>query len=179
MEAAMQNGKLQKNQAGFTYLAIIFVIAIMGVLLAEVGISWAQDGQREKERQLLFVGNQYRQAIALYYERTPGAVKRYPAKLEDLLLDERYNTSQHYLRKLYRDPITNQTQWGLVVSPEGGIMGVHSLSSKRTIKTAEFDYANRSFEGGAALFRLAIYLCTANPGAAASETLSREMSCGQ
>lgn len=147
MEAAMQNGKLGKNQAGFTYLAIIFVIAIMGVMLAEVGINWTQDGQREKERQLLFVGNQYRQAITLYYERTPGAVKRYPANLEDLLLDERYSTPQHYLRKLYRDPITNQHQWGLVVAPEGGIMGVHSVSGERPIKTAEFDYANRTFEG--------------------------------
>lgn len=135
------------KQAGFTYLTILFAIAILGVILAEVGINWTQDVQREKERQLLFVGNQFRQAIALYYERTPGAIKRYPRKLEDLLTDERYNIPQHYLRKLYRDPIMNWTQWGLVRAPDGGIMGVHSLSGGRPIKTAEFDYANRSFEG--------------------------------
>lgn len=52
-------------QAGFTYLTILFVMAIAGVILAEVGINWTQDSQREKERQLLFVGNQFRQAIAL------------------------------------------------------------------------------------------------------------------
>lgn len=135
------------KQAGFTYLAIIFAIAISGVVLAEVGINWTQESQREKERQLLFVGSEFRQAIALYYERTPGAIKHFPRKLEDLLTDERYNTPQHYLRKLYRDPITNRSEWGLLVSPEGGIMGVHSLSNGRPIKTAEFDYANRSFEG--------------------------------
>lgn len=134
-------------QAGFTYLAMLFAIAISGVILVEVGINWTQESRREKERQLLFVGNQFRQAIALYYERSPGAVKRYPKKLEDLLTDERYGTPQHYLRKLYRDPITNQAQWGLVISPDGGIMGVHSFSDDRPIKTAEFDYPNRSFDG--------------------------------
>jgi len=139
--------KCLRVQAGFTYLAMLFAIAISGVILVEVGINWTQESRREKERQLLFVGNQFRQAIALYYERSPGAVKRYPKKLEDLLTDERYGTPQHYLRKLYRDPITNQAQWGLVISPDGGIMGVHSFSDDRPIKTAEFDYLNRSFEG--------------------------------
>lgn len=136
-----------KKQSGFTYLAILFAIAIAGILLAKAGIDWSQAGQREKERQLLFVGNQFRQAIALYYQRTPGAVKRYPVKLEDLLTDERYITPQHYLRKLYRDPITNSTQWGLDMAPEGGIMGIHSLSDAVPIKKANFDFSNVSFEG--------------------------------
>ena len=136
-----------KKQSGFTYLAILFAIAIAGVVLAETGINWSQAGQREKERQLLFVGNQFRQAIALYYERTPGAVKRYPARLEELLGDERYNPPQHYLRKLYRDPVTNLQKWGLIIAPEGGIMGVHSLSDAAPLKRANFDYANQAFEG--------------------------------
>ena len=136
-----------KKQSGFTYLAILFAIAIAGVLLAKTGIDWSQAGQREKERQLLFVGDQFRQAITLYYERTPGAAKRYPAKLEDLLTDERYITPQHYLRQLYRDPLTNRAQWGLVMAPEGGIMGVHSLSGASTIKRANFGYADEAFAG--------------------------------
>ncbi len=135
------------KQTGFTYLAILFAIAIVGVLLSRTGINTTQANQREKEIELLYKGNQYRQAIALYYERTPGVVKRYPAKLEDLLSDERYNPPQHYLRKLYRDPITNQVQWGQVMAPEGGIMGVHSLSDATPIKITNFDYANLVFEG--------------------------------
>jgi type II secretory pathway pseudopilin PulG len=138
-----------KKQSGFTYLAILFVIAIAGVMLARTGIDWSQAGQREKERQLLFVGNQFRQAITLYYERTPGAIKHYPVKLEDLLTDERYLTPQHYLRKIYRDPIINQTQWGLVMAPEGGIMGVHSLSDAVPIKNANFGYADKTLERAA------------------------------
>lgn len=139
--------RTQRKQAGFTYLAILFMIAVAGIVLAEVGINWTQESQREKERQLLFVGNQYRQAIALYYERTPGAAKRYPEKLSDLLTDTRYGTPQHYLRKLYRDPITNGAEWGLSMAPEGGIMGVYSKSDAAPYKRAGFGYADRMFEG--------------------------------
>ena len=143
----MRTGRLQKRQGGFTYLTILFAIAVAGVVLANTGIDWSQANQREKERELLFVGGQYRQAIALYYERTPGAVKRYPAKLEDLLTDNRYNPPQHYLRKLYRDPILNQERWGIVTVPGGGIMGVHSLSDAVPIKSTNFGYADQGFEG--------------------------------
>jgi len=136
-----------KRQGGFTYLAILFVIAIAGIMLARAGMNWSHASQREKEKQLLFVGNEYRKAIMQYYEHTPGAVKQYPAKLEDLLLDKRYVTPQRYLRKLYRDPITNQAKWGLVMAPEGGIMGVHSLSTAAPIKTANFPYLDSAFEG--------------------------------
>jgi type II secretory pathway pseudopilin PulG len=143
----MQIGELPKGQGGFTYLTILFAIAVAGIVLANTGIDWSQANQREKERELLFVGGQYRQAIALYYERTPGAVKRYPAKLENLLADSRYNPPQHYLRRLYRDPILNQGQWGIITAPEGGIMGVHSLSDAPPIKSTNFGYADQGFEG--------------------------------
>lgn len=142
----MQTGKLLQRQTGFTYLTILFFIAIASIVLAQIGIDWSQAGQREKEKQLLYVGNQYRQAIMLYYEHSPGAIKRYPAKLEDLLSDSRYNPVQHYLRTLYCDPVTNQKQWNLIVAPEGGIMGVSSLSSRQPIKTTNFAYADRAFE---------------------------------
>lgn len=135
------------KQKGFTYLAILFVIALAGIVLAEAGISWSQAGQRDKEEELLFVGGQYRQAITLYYERTPGSVKRYPASLDDLLVDNRYNPPQRYLRKLFRDPITNSKQWGVDMAPEGGIMGVHSPSELRPLKRANFAYSDASFDG--------------------------------
>lgn len=144
----MRIGNSQR-QSGFTYLTILFAIAVAGVVLTRIGIDSSQAAQREKEQDLLFVGNQYRQAIALYYQRTPGPVKRYPAKLEDLLTDTRYNPPQHYLRKLYRDPMLNQERWGIIAAPEGGIMGVYSLSSTLPIKQTGFAYLDNNFEGAA------------------------------
>ena len=135
------------GSAGFTYIALLFAIAIMGAVLAASGMVWHQGRQREKEQELLFVGGQFRQAIGLYYEHTPGAVKRYPQRLEDLLADPRQIGVQRYLRKIYRDPMTAEIAWGLVHAPEGGIMGVYSLSQEEPIKTGGFNRADSAFEG--------------------------------
>lgn len=80
------------------------------------------------------------------YERTPGAVKRFPERIEDLLQDQRYLSVQRYLRRVYADPITGRTSWGLVEAPGGGIMGVHSLSEFRPIKSAGFSRQYHDFE---------------------------------
>lgn len=145
----MLTGSSRNKHSGFTYLTVLFIIVVMGIMLARAGLGWSQAEQREKELDLLFAGNAYRQAIMMYYERTPGLIKNYPATLEDLLTDTRYNLPQHYLRKLYRDPVMNQQQWNTIMAPEGGIMGVHSFSKEKLIKTAGFDEANISFEGAA------------------------------
>jgi hypothetical protein len=118
----------------------------MGAGLAAYGQIYSHQAQREKEAELLFVGNQFRQAIAAYYERTPGAVKRYPQKLEELLEDNRFPVAQRHLRRIYADPITGQREWGLVRAPEGGgIMGVFSTSQAEPVKTGNFDLVNKHF----------------------------------
>jgi type II secretory pathway pseudopilin PulG len=138
---------LPEEQSGFTYLAVLFAVAIAGVALAAIGINWSQTAQREKERQLLFVGNQFRKAIALYYEKSPGGAKRYPRSLSDLLKDDRQIVTSRYLRMIYTDPMTNKADWGIELAPDGGVMGVHSLSDAAPIKTANFGYADQAFEG--------------------------------
>jgi hypothetical protein len=81
----------------------------------------------------------------LYYYRTPGAAHELPASLEELLEDPRYPGTQRYLRRIYRDPVTGSAEWGLVMTPGGRIMGVHSLSDRQPIKTGNFSEANREF----------------------------------
>lgn len=142
----MSSGNSPGRQAGFTFVAALIAVAVVGAGLAATGQVWSQSRQREKEQELLFAGDQLRQAIALYYERTPGAAKRYPETLEQLLEDKRYPNVQRYLRKIYRDPMTGTPRWGLVSAPGGGIMGVHSLSSATPIKTAGFPARYRKFE---------------------------------
>src|SRR5258706_11200116 len=112
------------SQRGFTYLVAMFAVAIAGLLLAVTSEVSSQSRQREKEKELLYVGGQFREAIALYYQRTPGTVKRYPEKLEDLLEDKRYLSRQRYLRRIYRDPMTGSYDWGVVLGPDGGVAGV-------------------------------------------------------
>jgi type II secretory pathway pseudopilin PulG len=141
----MNSGKA--DDQGFTLVAALIAVAVIGLGLAATGEIWSQSRQRDQEQELLFVGDQYRQAIALYYQRTPGAAKQYPAKLEDLLLDKRYPSVQRYLRKSYVDPMTGKAEWGLVPGPAGGVMGVYSLSGLTPIKTSGFSGPDRAFEG--------------------------------
>ena len=136
-----------KSQGGFTYIGLLLLIAIMGVALAATGMLYRTQAQREKEKELLFVGDQFRRAIKLYYEKSPGGDKRYPKSLGDLLRDQRYPGVQRYLRKIYVDPMTGSTDWGLVAAPAGGIAGVHSLSEQTPMKTAEFSEADAGFTG--------------------------------
>lgn len=136
-----------RRQSGVTYLAILFVVALTGVGLAATGVVWKTAQQREKERELLFVGDQFRRAIMLYYEKTPGAQKQYAASLHDLLEDKRFPSPQRHLRKIYIDPMTRSREWGLLYAPNGGIMGVHSLSNNVPIKSGNFSGRDRWFEG--------------------------------
>ena len=128
---------------------VLFMIAIMGVMLAAGAQVWHQAAQREKERELLFVGNQFRQAVGQYYQRTPGTEKKYPVTLESMLKDERQLATQRYLRKIFHDPITGGTDWGLVQVAGSGITGVYSLSQEAPLKSSNFRSADGAFEGAA------------------------------
>ena len=136
----------RSRSRGFTYLALLIAVAITAGALAAAGGVYSHVAQREKERELLFVGEQFRQAIALYYWRTPGGAHQYPKSLEALLEDQRWPTTQRYLRKLYRDPLTGSADWGIVEAPGGGIMGVYSKSEEVPIKTAGFPARWSAFE---------------------------------
>lgn len=135
------------RQRGFTYVAALIMVATMGAVAAAFGELTSHAAQREKEKDLLFVGNQYREAITAYYRRTPGAFKRYPHTLEELLEDRRYPVPVRHLRRLYADPITGAAEWGLLRAPDGGILGVHSLSQEKPIKSGGFAYRDHLLEG--------------------------------
>jgi type II secretory pathway pseudopilin PulG len=134
------------REAGFTYLTVLFAIAFMGLGLALTGEVWQTALAREREAELLYVGNQYRRAIERYYLSGP---RQFPRALEDLLKDPRKAGTERYLRKLYLDPLTGKSEWGMIKAPDGGIMGVYSLSEDSPKKVANFAFPNTEFEGAA------------------------------
>ncbi len=140
---------MKKGQDGVAYLAVLFLIALGAVMVAGQNAFSALDGQREREDELLFVGAQFRQAITSYYESTPGSVKRYPERLNDLLLDRRFEPARRHLRQIYIDPVNRGDVWGELKAPEGGVMGVFSLSRARPAKQAGFAERDRAFVGKA------------------------------
>ena len=134
------------RQKGFTYLGMLIIVAVMGAGLAAFGQIYSHAAQRDKEQQLLFVGEQFRAAIESYHRKSPGT-NVYPKKLEDLVEDKRFPMPMRHLRRVYADPMTGGTDWGLVEAPGGaGIMGVHSLSEDKPIKSANFGTKQEEFE---------------------------------
>ena len=127
--------------AGFTYLGLLFAIAILGITLATVGVVWSTQIRREKEVELLFAGDQIRLAIRHYY--AVGA--QYPLALTDLLEDKRVPQARRFLRRLYLDPMTGHADWQLITAADGSIMGVASSSILKPIKVAGFSTADAAF----------------------------------
>lgn len=132
---------------GFGYIGLLIVVAMMTAALGAAGEVWRTAQKREKEQELLFVGDQFRRALGRFHANTPGKVRRYPTRLDELLLDPRHPGVRRYLRQVYRDPITGHAEWGLVQAANGEILGVYSLSEERPLKQANFRLADRDFEG--------------------------------
>jgi type II secretory pathway pseudopilin PulG len=134
------------NSGGYTYLGVLFLIAASGILLVATSQVWYTAQKRDKEEELLFVGDQLRRAIGAYYESTASGPKRYPATLEDLQRDPRSPGVRRYLRQLYRDPMTGGTTWGLMKAADGTIFGVYSLSEQEPLKKGGFGRQDQAFE---------------------------------
>ena len=136
-----------QRERGFTYIGVLVLVALMGIALASAGQVWHTALKREKERELLFIGQEFRLALHRYAKHTPAKERRAPMSLEELLQDPRHPDIRRYLRKIYVDPMTGGTEWGLVKGPAGEIQGVHSLSTDEPLKKANFALADRRFEG--------------------------------
>lgn len=119
-------------------LALLLLLALGSIgLMAAVDV-WQITRQREREVELLFAGDQYRQAIrAYYFAAPPGAPRAFPPSVAALLDDDRFPTPLHHLRRAYPDPITGQPDWGMVRLGEG-IVGVYSTSDNAPVKQAGF-----------------------------------------
>jgi type II secretory pathway pseudopilin PulG len=128
---------------GFTYVGLLALVVVMGLLLAAAGQVASTASQREREKQLLWVGHEYRAAIARYW----GHRRAYPQSLPDLLgAAPDAPVQDRCLRRLYPDPMTNAVDWVVVPAPGGGIMGVASSSKRAPLKTAGFAEADQDFK---------------------------------
>lgn len=117
---------------GFSYLLLLFAVALIGVGLAGAGVVWQTEAQRDKERELIFAGTQIAQAVAGYYNRSPGEAKQLPRSFDDLLEDERFPFKVRHLRRRYRDPFGVDGAWE-VLREGDRIIGVASTSEREAL----------------------------------------------
>ena len=101
--------------------ALLVVLAVMSLMLSMALPVWHHAARREREAELIFRGEQYARAIMLYQRQTPGA---YPPDVETLV-------EGRFLRRAYRDPMTADGEFRLILQSElAGVAG-QGASAKR------------------------------------------------
>jgi type II secretory pathway pseudopilin PulG len=121
----------RSGQRGVVLLALLVALALLAIGLMNAVDGWRMSRQRDREKELLFVGDQYRQAIRRYYSAAPrGGQRGFPTSLEVLLEDDRFPTPVHHLRR-------------------DRIVGVYSLSEAAPIKQAGFSPGHQAFKDAA------------------------------
>ena len=136
---------LHPSQKGFSLIELIVVVTIIGILagIAMVNIKYAQ--QKAREAALMDNLNSMRKAIDNFY----ADKQRYPTDLNELV--------PNYIRKIPKDPITDQQDWEQVMddplSLEGevpsetdpdamsqpGVVDVKSRAEGMTLKNVPFN----------------------------------------
>ena len=132
----------RRRQSGFTYLVQLFAVAVLGIGLVAASEVWVTTAQRQKTEQLKWVGGQFTQAIGSYYESSPGPVKQYPAKLDELLDDRRSPAVRRHLREIYPNPFAGKPDWELVRTADARIMGVRGAAAGHDTR-AKYEFIYR------------------------------------
>lgn len=132
------------NEKGVTYLILMLSIVILGIFMGVASRQWKVVMQREKEAELLFRGDEIKDAIEAYYMTPHAGMNIYPKSMEDLIKDPQ-GLNKRYLRRLYKDPITGE-EWDIIKAPNGGIKGVRSSSDQGPLKKAHFPEEYKAFE---------------------------------
>jgi hypothetical protein len=126
----MRIGK--RYNKGFSYVFMLLLISLLSIMQLKYLEVVSIAEKRERENNLIKIGNLYVKALKSYYDNSPGNEKSYPNNLGDLLYDSRFFTTHRYLRKIYPDPL--KAGWGLVKNSKNQIIGVYSLSQEKPIR---------------------------------------------
>jgi type II secretory pathway pseudopilin PulG len=118
---------MASRQSGFTYVLLLWWVAISGVMLAALGEQWMMASRREREAEMVYRAEQIKQAIQAYNQATPAGKQPWPQRMEDLLEDRRGVTMKRHLRQKWDDPMARQDKWGEIRSG-AFLKGVYSLA---------------------------------------------------
>ncbi|PYX84872.1 MAG: hypothetical protein DMG70_05370, partial [Acidobacteria bacterium] len=95
-------GARKRNQQGYALLLVVFLATTMLILATLAAPDIKTEGQREKEKEMIWRGRQYTRGIKLYYRK----MGRFPTSLDDLTKPK--VGSLHFMRQAYKDPMNTQ-----------------------------------------------------------------------
>src|ERR1019366_1630848 len=99
---------------GMVLIIVMMVATLLLIALTAVLPSVYQEGQREREEELIFRGTQYGKAVALFHKQ----FGRYPVNTKELL----QTNGIRFLRQEYRDPMDPKGKWRFIHVNAAGVL---------------------------------------------------------
>jgi len=137
----------RSRSGGFTYLSLIILLAIIGLVTASALKLGSVIQRSRAEQELLDIGAAFSDALKSYADATPAGQPPQPPSLKELLKDSRFPGTRRHLRKLFVDPMTGKAEWGIVyLGDKVGVLAVYSLSDAKPVKVGNFPARYSGFE---------------------------------
>jgi hypothetical protein len=99
---------------GVVLIIVMVVATLLLIALTAALPSVYQEGQREREAELIFRGTQYARAVALFHKR----FNRFPVSVKELL----GTNGIKFLRKEYPDPMDPKGKWRFIHVNASGVL---------------------------------------------------------
>ena len=101
----------RRSESGYSLPALMAMVAIMGLALLLAAPSWRYLSRDDKEQELIFRGRQISAAVARFQRKNGNS---FPNTFEQLVQGK-------YLRKAYKDPMTENGAWRILRPGEGPV----------------------------------------------------------
>ena len=132
---SLRASRAQPEQRGYALLILMMVVTVLLIALTAALPSVYFEGQREREEELIFRGNEYARAIAFFHRR----FNRYPTSVQELI----QTNGIRFLRRAYPDPMSKDGKWRFIhTAPNGAVLDSRTLSpgvAGRTLPRGEED----------------------------------------
>jgi type II secretory pathway pseudopilin PulG len=102
------------SDGGYVLLIVMMAATILLISLTAALPNVYKAGQREREEELIFRGNEYARAIMLFQRQ----FRRYPTSVKELL----QTNGIPFLRREYRDPMSRKGKWRFINANANGVV---------------------------------------------------------
>ena len=100
---------------GVAFLILMMILTLLLISMTVALPDIYTKGQREREEELIFRGNQYARAIMLYHRQ----FNRFPTSVQDMI---KKTNGYRFLRQAYPDPMTRSGKWRFIHANAAGVI---------------------------------------------------------
>ena len=119
MKTLRHHRAARRSERGYILLLMVFFAALLTVAAMAVAPSVLTEGRRQREKEMIWRGQQYTRGVKLYYRK----LGHFPTSLDDLTKPK--TGSIRFMREAYKDPMNKEDgTWRLIyVGANGQLIG--------------------------------------------------------